>query len=126
MAKVLVIDDEPLVAALVRRTLEDAHEVSVEHSARAALARITAGERWDAIVADLHLPDGDAPWLREQIAQVDAGLAQRMLVLTGGATTDQARAFLEQPSTRWLQKPFRGSELLGAISALLAGAKNTP
>ena len=126
MARVLVVDDEPLVAALIRRTLEPLHEVSVEHSAHGAIARLAGGERWDAVLADLHLSDGDASWLRDRMAESDPALPSRLLVLTGGATTEHARAFLEQPSTRWLQKPFRAAELLAALSALLAAATRTP
>jgi DNA-binding NtrC family response regulator len=120
--RILVIDDEPLVALLVRRTLEDAHEVSVESSARTAIGRIAGGERWDAILADLHLPDRDAEWLRDELGRVDPALPARLLVLTGGATTEKARAFLQDPTVRWLQKPFRAVELLDAVNALLSGA----
>jgi DNA-binding response OmpR family regulator len=120
VARILVIDDEPLVAMMVQRTLEPVHEVSVEHGAKTALARMARGERWDAIVADLHLPEGDGIWLRQQLTSAHPEMVARLLILTGGAATEAARAFLAQPGIRWLQKPFRGAELLSAVDDLLA------
>src|SRR5882762_695678 len=67
--RVLVIDDEPLVALMVQRALAEAHEVGVDHSAHSCVARFARGERWDVIIAD---PDrvavgkmqvGDAIWV---------------------------------------------------------------
>ena len=123
MARILVIDDEPLVAMMIERTLQGAHEVTVEHSARAVLERHEKGERWDAVLADLNLPDGDAIGLRDQLARTEPSLPARLLVLTGGATTEEARAFLASPGVRWLQKPFRSAELLAAVEQILASTR---
>ena len=54
-ARVLVVDDEPLVGAVLRRTLVE-HDVTVVESARAALDRIAAGERYDLVLSDLLMP----------------------------------------------------------------------
>jgi CheY-like chemotaxis protein len=118
--RVLVIDDEPLVGLMVRRALEGTHEVGVDHSARASVDRFKRGERWDVIIADLHMPDGDAIWVRDELAQLDVRLPSRMLVVTGGASTAAGQAFLEEPGLRWLQKPFRTAELLARIEEVLA------
>jgi DNA-binding response OmpR family regulator len=118
--KVLVIDDEPLVALMVRRTLQRTHEVSVEHSARSGVDRFVRGERFDVIIADLNLPDGDAAWIREELARLDPALPGRMLVITGGAGTAVGRAFLGQPGVRWLQKPFRTAELIAQVDSVLS------
>jgi len=118
--RILVVDDEPLVALMVQRTLQGAHEVSVEHSARACVDRFARGERWDVIVVDLNLPDGDAAWVRDELARIDPRLPGRMVVVTGGAGTAGGQAFLEEPGVRWLQKPFRSAELLAMLDAVLA------
>lgn len=120
--RILVIDDEPLVALMIRRTLESAHAVTVEHSARAAADRVARGEQFDAILADLHLPDGDAIFIRDALAGVDPALPSRLLILTGGAGTAAESAFLEEPSVRWLQKPFRARELLARVEEVLRAA----
>jgi CheY-like chemotaxis protein len=117
--RILVVDDEPLVALMVQRTLQGAHDVKVASSARACVDRFAAGERWDVIIVDLNLPDGDAVWVRDQLARLDPGLPGRMVVVTGGAGTASGRAFLEEPGLRWLQKPFRSAELLAMVAQVL-------
>src|ERR1700675_4477685 len=119
VARVLVVDDEKLVALMIRRSLEEVHEIEVEHSARAAVDRFVRGERFDAVIADLHLPDGDAIWIRDELARLDPRLPSRVLVLTGGASTAADRAFLDDPAVSWVQKPFRSRELLGRVEEVL-------
>jgi CheY-like chemotaxis protein len=75
--RILVIDDEPLVALMIRRTLEPDHEVTVLHSGRAALLLFEQGARFDAIVTDLQMPDGDGAWLHGELARLDAAQARR-------------------------------------------------
>jgi len=117
--RVLVIDDEPLVALMIRRALEDRHEVGIDHSARASVDRFARGERWDVILADLHLADGDAMWIRDQLARLDPDLPGRLLILTGGANTAAATAFLDEPGVRWMEKPFRAAELLARVDEVM-------
>ncbi len=120
MPKVLVIDDEPLVALMVQRTLQETHEVSVEHSARASVDRFARGERFDVVISDLNLPDGDAAWVRQELARLDPTLPRRLLVITGGAGTASGRALLREPGVRWLRKPFRSAELIAEVDSVLA------
>ena len=120
MARLLVIDDEPLVGMVIRRALEDAHHVTVEESARAALRLIEGGAKFDAILTDLHMPDGDGLWLREEIGRLDPVLQRRMLFLTGGATQAEEDELRNTPGIRWLAKPFRSAELLAQVEQLLS------
>jgi CheY-like chemotaxis protein len=118
--RILVVDDEPLVALMVQRTLQGAHEVSVAHSAHACVDRFARGEKWDVIIVDLNLPDGDAAWVRDRLARLDPRLPGRMVVVTGGAGSASGKAFLEEPGLRWLQKPFRSAELIAMVDEVLA------
>ncbi|MFN2546537.1 MAG: response regulator [Myxococcales bacterium] len=121
MARILVIDDEPMVGLMIGRMLSPGHEVAVQRTAQGAIDLIRSGERYDVIVTDLHMPDGDGIWLRGELARIDPGAPGRMLFLTGGAGSAQARQFLDQPGVRWLEKPFRSAELLAGIEAILRG-----
>src|SRR5262249_45654095 len=118
--RILVIDDEPLVAQMVQRTLEGPHEVGVEHSARASVDRFARGERWDVIISDLNLSDGDAVWIREELKRLDPRLPDRLLIITGGAGTATGRALLAEPGVRWLRKPFRSAQLIAQGEEVLA------
>ena len=50
--RVLVVDDEPLVASAARRLLARTHEVQVAHSGHAALALLEDGP-FDAVLCDI-------------------------------------------------------------------------
>jgi CheY-like chemotaxis protein len=119
VARILVIDDEPMVGLMIRRMLSPPHDVDVQRSGRAALELLQKGERYDVIVADLHMPDGDGVWLRAEATRLDAALPRRMLFLTGGAGSAQAREFLQQPGVQWLEKPFRAAELMAKIEEIV-------
>jgi DNA-binding response OmpR family regulator len=120
--RILVVDDERMVALMIRRTLEDAHEVVVEHSLRSAVGRLSAGERFDVMIADLHLEDGDAIALRERLSAIDRALPARLLILTGGAANAAESRFLADPAVRWVQKPFRAQELRERVEDVLRSA----
>jgi CheY-like chemotaxis protein len=113
VGSILVIDDEPLVGRLVARVLSRAHQVTVLLSAREALARLTAGERFDLVLCDLMMPDLTGMDLYAEVVVLAADQAERMVFLTGGAYTPRAQAFLEQRP--YLEKPFD----LGALEALV-------
>ena len=113
-ARVLVIDDEPLVGTVLRRMLPE-HDVTVLGSARTALERLTAGERWDVILSDLLMPEMSGMDLYRAVAARDPGLSRRFVFLTGGAFTPAARAFLEQAGVEWLEKPFDAAALRNAV-----------
>ena len=114
--RVLVIDDEPLVRRVLRRTLEAAGcEVVEAAGGRAGLDLALRGEPFDAVVCDLMMPDLTGMDLFEELALQRPDLARRTVFLTGGAVTDRARAFVAASTNPILQKPFRADELLEAV-----------
>jgi signal transduction histidine kinase/CheY-like chemotaxis protein len=120
-ARVLVIDDEPLIGDSLRMSLSDRHEVNVVTKAREALELITKGERYDTILCDLMMPDMTGMDLHAALARVAPAQASRIVFVTGGAFTRRAREFLESVTNRRLEKPFCLTEL-GAIIEEMGGA----
>ena len=57
-----------------------------------ALARITAGERFDVILCDLMMPHMTGMDLHAALAGAVPEQAERMIFMTGGAFTPSARA----------------------------------
>jgi CheY-like chemotaxis protein len=104
--RVLVVDDEPAVAAAIRRVLAAQHDVVVRGSAEEALEAIGRGERFDAILCDLMMPRMTGMELHETPARLAPDQATRMVVLTGGAFTDSAREFLDRVPLPRCEKPF--------------------
>ncbi|MDP7434120.1 MAG: PAS domain S-box protein [Myxococcota bacterium] len=118
-AKVMLVDDEPMVASAIARLLAKWHDVEVCNSADAALKQLEA-EEFDIILCDVMMP-GTAPReLHEQISQVRPKLAENMLYLSGGAFTEDAKAFLVSIPHRCLAKPVEIRDLLDAIENSIA------
>lgn len=104
--RVLVIDDEPLIANVVRRTLAHDHEVTAVNRAQDALSKILSGERFDVILCDLMMPEMTGMDLHEELVESVPEQAAQMIFLTGGAFTARARAFLDQTANLRIEKPF--------------------
>jgi len=92
-ARVLVVDDEVMVANALARCLRD-YDVVVMVSAREALERVVNGERFDIILCDLMMPEMTGSVLYDEINRLAPDQAERMVFVTGGATTPQAQEFL--------------------------------
>jgi CheY-like chemotaxis protein len=115
--RILVVDDDPLVGTALARTLGDEHEVTVVEGAPAALARLDGGERFDAILSDLLMPEMSGLELYRALAARHPSQARRLAFLSGGACDDEVRAFLAAEDVPWLEKPFE----LSALRQLVAG-----
>jgi PAS domain S-box-containing protein len=110
-ARILFIDDEPALGRSLRVLLGD-HEVVSVTCARDALAKLAGGECFDVILCDLMMPDISGIDLYSQIAPAHQ---ERVVFMTGGAFTPQARDFLARCDRPWLDKPFSEYELRDAI-----------
>jgi CheY-like chemotaxis protein len=105
-ARVLVIDDDPLLRNMMRRALEQEHDTVVVASAKDALERIAAGQRFDLVLCDLMLPGLSGVDFHERVRPIAPELVERVLFTTGGAYTPRAEAFLARTDIRHLEKPF--------------------
>jgi signal transduction histidine kinase len=116
--KILVVDDDPLVARVVQRALGAIHEVEVASDARVGLARMLAGE-FDVVLCDLMMPDMTGMDLHAEVTRSSPDKAKRMVFMTGGAFTDHAQRFLDEVPNRQLWKPFNAVELRELIKTLI-------
>ena len=117
--RILVVDDEPLVGRAIQRILGADHEVVVETSGRAALARAERGERFDLLLCDLMMPEMTGQDLLEALERTAPDLAGRVVFLTAGAFTPAAREFLERTRRPRLEKPFEAEALERLVAAEL-------
>ena len=119
--RVLVVDDEEILVRAYGRLLERDHDVTALTSPAEALRRIQAGERWDAILFDLQMPELDGMELFEQLQLVRPELTGRVAFITGGAFTPRALAFLERNTRPTLSKPIDAEALRALVARLIAG-----
>ena len=118
--RILVVDDEPALGALLAETLAaDGHDVRAVASAAAAL-RAVAEARFDAVLTDLRMPDLDGTRLIPRLVAADPGLRGRILAMTGDALSATP-----PPEVRLLEKPVDRALLRAAIADVLAQGRKT-
>jgi CheY-like chemotaxis protein len=117
--RILVVDDDALVARSVRRVLATEHEVVVTIAAKEALSLCTSGEKFDLILCDLMMPDMTGMELHRELALCAPDQASRMIFLTGGAFTAAARQFLAEPHREHIEKPFDSNNLRAIVQRYL-------
>lgn len=119
MPRILIVEDEQHLAEGLRINLEaEGHEVRVEASGEAALARMAQEPGgFDLIILDVMLPGKDgfavASELRQQRQYVP------ILMLTARGTADDVLAGFAAGADDYLAKPFQLSILNARIGGLL-------
>ncbi len=122
--RILVVDDEVLVARAVARILSPPHDPIVRTSARAALEEIASGrDGVDLVLCDLMMPEMTGMELHARLESSAPELARSMIFLTGGAFTPDARAFLERVPNAHIEKPFDPRALRDAVARALSPAE---
>ena len=111
-ALVLVVEDEPALAAAVADALTDAG-FRVDSASDGADALERVGSRaYDLVVCDLRMPRVDGPSFYRAIAASSPALARRVIFVTGDVAGTEAERFLDESGCPWLAKPFRLNDLL--------------
>ncbi len=118
-ARVLVVDDEAAIRRALQRVLARHHDVTALASGNEALSRIVSGDRFDAILSDLMMPDVTGMEMYDQLSKIAPDQAKRMIFFSGGAFTSRARAFLDTVSNPRLDKPFELTNVLEAIAGIM-------
>jgi two-component system NtrC family sensor kinase len=103
--RVLIIDDEPAVAAALGRMLEG-HQVEIAHGGPQALKLLLHEPGYDIIFCDLLMPERTGMDVYEEVAAQLPALASRFIFMTGGGFTPRAREFIARGQHRMLDKPF--------------------
>ena len=116
-SRVIIVDDEVAFGRALERSLGRYHDVVTTTSGREALARIASGERFDAIISDLMMPEVTGMEIYDELFCIAPDQAAKMVFLTGGAFTDRARDFLASIPNPCVEKPFELANILEVIAA---------
>lgn len=118
--RVLVVEDDALVAEGIKQGLEREHfTVDRVGSAEQAEAYLH-GEHFDLLIVDLGLPKADGFTLVRQLRQL--GQKTPVLILTARDTLEDCVKGLEVGADDYMVKPFRLPELVARIRALIRRA----
>lgn len=116
--RILLIDDDEVVIAAVRRALRSG-DVTTLTSAADAMELLRAGVRYDAIISDIMMPNMSGQDFYEATHALDPTQAERIVFLTGGAFTEGTQTFLEQVPNRRLDKPFDPATLRSVVRQIV-------
>lgn len=114
-ARVLVVDDEPIVLNIVSRMLSDAgYEVFSAASPVQALEIVKHPPPIDLLVSDIRMPELLGTQLVQEVARISPQTAR--LLMTGGVVEPD-----ELPAgVQIIQKPLSATELIAAVRAALS------
>ena len=114
--RILVVEDEAKMAALIRRVLvAERHVVDVAPDGLTAVA-LADGPAFDVIVLDRMLPDLDGLSVLRLLRA--KGVKTPVLLLTALGSVEERIAGLDAGADDYLPKPFSFAELVARIRAL--------
>jgi len=118
--RILIVDDEPVVADVLRGLLTKAgYEIDVAADAASGRALLETGGPWDTLLLDVMLPDADGlqvlRWVREQAPEL------AVVMITAFGTVENAVSAMKLGAFHYLTKPFKNEE----VRLLVARAVST-
>jgi CheY-like chemotaxis protein len=122
MATILIIDDEDVIALIIRHHLEpEGHEVLQATDGPSGLA-LAERERPDAIVLDLMMPEMDGHAVLDHLKADERTREIPVVVLTVMRSFHRDARCLEQGAAKVVGKPFDPAELTVDLLALAGDA----
>jgi CheY-like chemotaxis protein len=124
---ILLAEDTPELQALIMSWLEEAGHAVVQASSGRQIAELVPQHRFDLLVTDILMPDGDG-W--DAIAEVQRLRPKmRILAISGGTREMPASAVLRVArgagAIGQLAKPFSRLDCLNAIARVMAEARTS-
>ncbi|MGI5817049.1 MAG: PAS domain S-box protein [Armatimonadota bacterium] len=125
-ARVLVIDDEPSLCALVKEYLtRQGHCVTVARTGESGLQK-ALNEHFDVILCDMRLPGMSGEDVCTVLLEEKPEAAERVLVATGDILSPQTQNFFERTGLPHIHKPFKLGELRAEIASRLTDLGGHP
>ena len=105
--RVLIIDDDALVArALASRVSSGPFEVRTVHDGRVGLEIVLSDDALDLVYCDLMMNGFSGVDVYEALRRRAPARASKVVFMSGGAFTSEARTFLSDRPDAFVQKPF--------------------
>ena len=121
LPSVLVVDDDPQLAALLAETFRPAR-VRVESDLAGARAALAEGS-YAAVVLDIALPDGSGIGLYDELHDAGHPAASSVVFVSGGSMTPDVARFVLHTSCPVVLKPFDLREFKELVERRVADAE---
>jgi DNA-binding NtrC family response regulator len=114
--RILLIEDEPSVAAFLRTALERrGYKVTSSASAADGLQLLATGD-FRGVISDFRTPGGiTGADVHDWLLRHRPELASRIIFITGDTASAETVALLAQNGTPCVEKPFRVQQLMDAV-----------
>ena len=117
--RVLVVDDEEAILALLRDVLvADGHRVDTARNGEEALTHL-AKHGYDLLITDIKMPGMGGQALYQRVKQMDSELAKNTVFITGDTVSAETRNFLQRVQNVCLAKPFKIRDVRETLNRLL-------
>jgi DNA-binding NtrC family response regulator len=122
-AKILILDDEPIVGERLKASLERVgFAVDAFSSSQEALNRLKE-EYYDILVTDLKMSGPDGMEVLRTARRVRPGI--KSVVITGFATKKTAEEARQSGAVEFIAKPFKISQLKSLLMSLVGSEEST-
>jgi PAS domain S-box-containing protein len=117
--RMLVVDDDPLVARSVRRLLGDRQDVTLVNDGASALAELRRSS-YDVVLCDVAMPGMDGITVLEAAHTERLSAAHRFVFMTGSLFSQEWRQRMNAVRAPCVAKPLDIAELTAAVAQVLA------
>ena len=124
MTQILIVEDEPRIAAFVEKGLKAQGYSTVIATNSADAEAIALDGNVDLMILDLGLPDKDGLSVLEDLR--GQGFAAPIIILTARDDTNDKVSGFESGADDYMTKPFRFEELLVRVKARLRSVIPNP
>jgi CheY-like chemotaxis protein len=120
----LVVENQARVRLELTLGLGERYDVAAVASAREALDLLALGAFFDVVLCELRMPEMDGVQLCEHLAEIESGLASRVVLMSDGLPEAALRRALEALPNTCLTRPFETDALVDALET--CRARNPP
>ena len=115
---VLILEDDPAFADMVKRTLEEQdYRVKVVPTGAEGVQQILAAD-FDAILCDMVMPNFPGDMFYMAVQRTRPHLCRRFIFMTGHQDNPKITQFIEQSGCPALWKPFQMRQLFTALETI--------
>lgn len=123
LARVLVVDDEPLIRwSVVETLIERGFDVVEAPDGRAAVSALDGGQAFDVVLLDFRLPDSNDLTLLSTIRR-QSPLTQ-VILMTAYGTPEVTKGALDLGAYRVVSKPFEMNDMAALVAQARAARRN--
>ena len=120
--RVLIVDDDPSYAKIVREWIKDRYKVDIVTAGMQAISfllKVPEDQKVDLVLLDYEMPVVDGPQVLQMLKQEEATANIPVIFLTGNSSREAVSRVVDLKPDGYLLKTTRKAELLEFIDGIL-------